>query len=111
MSCNTEACKCCETLARINEFFYSVRGATVAHIMTGEMFVAYSNSTRLENTISFTADFVEEAIEGALQQWEAIKDKLPGSTPGVWGGPIVRLDPPATDQHLHGSNDDGHKPD
>lgn len=42
---------------------------------------------------------------------EEVVSKLPSSTSGVWGGPIVRLDPPAADQHLHGSNDDGHKPD
>lgn len=108
MSCNNAACECCEKLTRLLEFFYTVRGACVTHVMTGDFFVAYGRSKPTgTDKISFTADSPDEAIEGALQQWEAAVAALPPIKPNAGGGPITRLDPPASDQHLDGSNDSG----
>jgi hypothetical protein len=69
-TCNK--CECCKKLSRLLDFFYKVRGACATHIMTGDFFTAYGRS-KPEGTdeISFTGDTPEEAIEGALKQWES----------------------------------------
>lgn len=53
------------------EFFRQVHGAGITHIMTGDFYIAYGRSVSAKTIeINFTADTPEEAVEGALKQWQ-----------------------------------------